>query len=69
MTEKQESFLIAKDVAELLNCSVYHVYRLKKMGMPYKKVGTSLRFLKSEIDDWINRRTKDGILKKGGLPE
>ncbi len=44
-----------QDVAQYLNVSVGHVYNLKSKGeIPYRKRGKLLRFIPSEIFDWIN---------------
>ena len=47
--------LDVKAVAQLLNCSSRHVYRLSDAGkMPRPvKLGTLIRWNRAEIDDWI----------------
>ena len=46
----------AKDVAQCLQVSVGHVYNLKFKGLiPYRKRGRLLRFIPSEILDWLNK--------------
>jgi excisionase family DNA binding protein len=43
-------------VAELLNCSTRHVYRLSDAGrMPAPlKVGALVRWKRAELEEWIN---------------
>ena len=48
--------LTVKDVAQLLQCSVYQVYRLKgQKRIPYLKVaGGAIRFNQDEIEVWLD---------------
>ena len=47
--------LTVKDVAKLLQCSIYQVYRLtSKKRIPYLKVaGGAIRFDADEIETWV----------------
>ena len=47
--------LTVKDVAKLLRCSTYQVYRLtSKKRIPYLKVaGGAIRFNPDEMDTWL----------------
>ena len=54
----------SKKVAELLKVSVPTVDNLrKKSGMPYKLVGSSIRFVKEEVLNWIEEQTKNEVSK------
>lgn len=55
--EKQR-LLTAKDVADLLQCSLQHIYNLVWRGeIPYVKVGGLLRFQKERLIEWLRERT------------
>ena len=46
------------DVASYLLCHTSTIYRLLKQGdIPAFKVGSDWRFLRADIDKWIERRT------------
>jgi len=49
-----------RNVAELLGISTRQVYRLSDAGkMPRPiKLGGMVRWLKSELDDWLNNRCR-----------
>jgi len=51
-----EKMLDVQGVAQLLNCSTRHVYRLSDAGrMPTPiKLGALCRWSKSQIEDWIS---------------
>jgi len=50
--------LTVKDVAKLLQCSVYQVYRLTgQKRIPYLKVaGGAIRFDSDEIETWVREQ-------------
>jgi len=50
--------LTVKDVAKLLQCSVYQVYRLTgQKRIPYLKVaGGAIRFDPDEIETWLTEQ-------------
>lgn len=55
--EKQR-LLTAKDVADLLQCSLQHVYNLVWRGeIPYVKVGGLLRFQRERLIEWLHERS------------
>jgi len=55
--EKQQ-LLTAKDVAELLRCSLQHVYNLVwRDEIPFVKIGGLLRFRKEKLIEWLNERS------------
>ncbi len=56
--------MTVREVAEYLKVKERTIYRLvAKGGIPAFKVGGSWRFRKAEIEEWITRRTQDGIGK------
>ncbi len=54
-----ETMMSVKEVAELLNISVYTVYRLKDKpdGPKAYKVGGCVRFKRSEVNDYLTKCT------------
>jgi len=50
--------LTVKDVAKLLQCSIYQVYRLTgQKRIPYLKVaGGAIRFDSDEIETWVREQ-------------
>jgi len=48
--------LTVKDVAKLLQCSIYQVYRLTgQKRIPYLKVaGGAIRFNPDEVEGWLD---------------
>ncbi|MFD3852187.1 MULTISPECIES: helix-turn-helix domain-containing protein [unclassified Brevibacterium] len=51
-----ERLLTAKQVAEILNCSVQHVYRLRGRGdLPAIAVGGMYRYSPEELRRYIDR--------------
>jgi excisionase family DNA binding protein len=52
----EKEILRVKQVAELLEYSTWHVYRLvSQQKIPFRKKGKTLFFLKQEILDWVNQ--------------
>ena len=66
----QKSMMSAKEVAELLNISVYTVYRLKDKsdGLKAYKVGGCVRFKRSDVDDYLTRCTVAPVASQKPLP-
>lgn len=49
-----EEIMTVKEVAEFLRVKPNHIYDLKaRHAIPFHKAGNCLRFLKSEIIEWI----------------
>ena len=54
-----ETLWTAEDVADFLNISLQYVYRLSREGtIPSMKIGAALRFRQSDIESWIEARTR-----------
>lgn len=50
-------FMTVQEVAALLKISLRQVYKLKdNAGLPYRKIGGSIRILKSELEDWVKNQ-------------
>ncbi|HZK01800.1 MAG TPA: helix-turn-helix domain-containing protein [Anaerovoracaceae bacterium] len=53
-------FLTIDDVSEMLQVTRTTIYNLKKRGLPFIKLGKTIRFDQDEVIDWIranNERT------------
>ena len=46
-------FLTVEDVSEMLQVSRITIYNLKKKGLPFLKIGKTIRFDQQEVLDWI----------------
>lgn len=67
MEEKEvtRDYLTTREVCELFKISLTTLNkRIKDDGIPYLQVGTTKRFLKSDIDDWVSRNTINHSTKK-----
>lgn len=54
MNISEEQVMSADEVATFLRLSRAHIYQLKSENkIPFHKVGGALRFLKSEIIEWV----------------
>ena len=52
---ENQRLLTAKDIAEILQCSLQHVYNLVWRGeIPNVKVGGLLRFRKEQLVEWLH---------------
>jgi excisionase family DNA binding protein len=57
-TAPLDEILTLKQVAEYLKCHTSTMYRLVKHGsVPHFRLGGDIRFQKSTIDNWINKKT------------
>lgn len=54
-----EQYLNMKELTGLLQISRATVYRLKKRGLPFVKVGKSIRFSKEKVEDWLYEQKKE----------
>ncbi len=53
-------YLTIEDVSEMLQVTRTTIYNLKKRGMPFIKLGKTIRFDQDEVINWIkanNERT------------
>jgi excisionase family DNA binding protein len=51
-----EKLINTNELAELLGVSVMTISRLRSKGMPYMKLGGSVRFDPSKIKEWMQSR-------------
>lgn len=51
--------LTEKELIEKLCFSRSMIYRLRKKGMPYKKISRTIRYDEQEVRDWIDKQPKD----------
>ena len=62
MIDSIDSILTVKDVAGYLRVNPRTVYRLAvDRKLPGFKVGTTWRFKRSDIDEWIRQQSVDGL--------
>lgn len=50
---KEFSYMTIEDVAEMLKIARSTVYKFKNMGMPFIKIGKTIRFKDAEVVDWV----------------
>lgn len=48
-----------KELVDRLGFSRSKLYRLRKIGMPYKKVVATILYDENEVRDWIDKQPKD----------
>lgn len=46
-------YLTIEDVAEMLQVTRGTIYNFKKKGLPFIKIGKTLRFDQEEVIDWV----------------
>jgi excisionase family DNA binding protein len=46
-------YLTVEEVAEILKIARSTVYKFKDMGMPFIKIGRTIRFKDNEVIEWI----------------
>ena len=64
--EKNEEILSAKEVANMLHCTLQAVYgKCAQGGLPHIKMGKSYKFRKSEILSWIRQQKTNGFSVDG----
>lgn len=51
---KNKDILTVEEACEFLGISRAKLYKLKKEGLPYYKIGKLIRFNKDTILEWIN---------------
>ena len=65
---KEFSYLTIEDVAEMLKVARSTVYRFKDMGMPFIKIGKTIRFKDAEVVDWIESHSTSTNNGKENIP-
>jgi len=51
-----------KELSKILKVSIQTIDNLRKKGLPYKKIGNSIRFVKEDVLKWIDEQNEKGIL-------
>lgn len=54
-----EVYLTEKELCEWLKFSRMKIFRLRKEGLPYIKVGKSVRYDKGVIEKWLNEKAQN----------
>jgi hypothetical protein len=52
-TRSTDSLWTLDDVARYARCSVRHVMNLRKLGLPYRKLGHLVRFSPEAVKRWF----------------
>jgi excisionase family DNA binding protein len=50
---KEYSYLTIEEVSEMLKVARSTVYKFKDMGMPFIKIGKTIRFKDNEVMEWV----------------
>jgi predicted DNA-binding transcriptional regulator AlpA len=50
------NLLTTKDLQEMLKVTAVTIWRWRKEGMPFQKIGNSIRFKEREVIDWLNNK-------------
>lgn len=50
---KEFSYLTIEEVSEMLKVARSTVYKFKDMGMPFIKIGKTIRFKDNEVVEWV----------------
>lgn len=54
-----ETLFTTKQIAEKLKVSEVTIWRWRKEGLPYKKLGTSIRFSEHELMAWLKEKEEE----------
>lgn len=61
---KEFSYMTVEDVAKMLKVARSTVYKFKDMGMPFIKIGKTIRFKDGEVIDWVESHSTSSETKK-----
>ena len=50
-----KEYITLIELAQMLKISRATIDRWRKEGMPYYKIGNGVRFLESEVNEWIQK--------------
>lgn len=67
MEKEDYQFINAKEVAEMLQISYRHFFKLLKSGdipLPRHKIGKRERFLRKDVEDYLKRKTSRPYIKE-----
>lgn len=54
-------YLTIEDVAEMLQVTRSTIYNFKKKGLPFIKIGKTVRFDQEEVIDWIKTNNESEV--------
>ncbi|GAB1476813.1 hypothetical protein MASR2M70_16490 [Bacillota bacterium] len=54
---REFSYMTIEDVAKMLKIARSTVYKFKDMGMPFIKIGKTIRFKDDEVTKWVESHT------------
>ena len=54
---KEFSYMTIDEVAEMLKVARSTVYKFNDMGMPFIKIGKTIRFKDNEVIEWVESHT------------
>ncbi len=60
---REFSYMTIEDVAEMLKIARSTVYKFKDMGMPFIKIGKTIRFKDDEVVKWVESHTTSNTPK------
>lgn len=52
---KEYNYLTIEEVAEMLKVARSTVYKFKEMGLPFIKIGKTIRFEKNDVAEWLQQ--------------
>lgn len=62
---REYSYLTIEEVSEMLKVARSTVYKFKDMGMPFIKIGKTIRFKDNEVMEWVeSHSTSTNNIKK-----
>jgi excisionase family DNA binding protein len=53
------AYLTTKDLEEKYKVSRATIKKWRDNGMPFKKIGSTIRFNESNVEEWINKQDKE----------
>ena len=61
---KEYSYMTIEDVADMLKVARSTVYKFKNMGMPFIKIGNTIRFKDTDVVQWVESHSVAGPNKE-----
>lgn len=50
-----------KELSEMLSIHENTIFKMRKKGLPYKKIGRSVRFNYDDVIEWLENKNKEGV--------
>jgi len=54
-----KKLIATKELSELIGVTEVTIWRWRKEGMPFKKLGTRIRFEYDSVIEWLEKRGKN----------